>query len=351
MGICMSHAEKSDRDRRALRSSLRETFRAELQKTVPPQTTVLHYLGALIVCFLLLQISTGLLLMVYYRPSAEAAYSSISIIMDEVRLGWFIRSVHRWGTDILLILAAFHLIRVYFSRSYELPRQLSWVSGIVLLLILVAFDFSGALLPWDQQAYWSIDAVRETVGGIPLVGSFLQTLFWGAPDLGEEGLLRSYAFHIGVLPWMMILFLSFHLLLVWRFGIKEPTSLRAAPLSDPVPFFPDFLLKLFMAFLLGFGLLLSAAIVFPPPISEQADPLAPLLHLRTRWYLLSGEQFLHNLSSAVAAVIAATLFLLFVLVPFLDAGPVSSTKRVARWALGLAVITAWVLLGVRGYLS
>jgi quinol-cytochrome oxidoreductase complex cytochrome b subunit len=332
-------------------SVLKETFRAEWERTVPAHINLLHYLGAVALVFFFLEITTGILLMIYYRPSAGEAYYSVGIIMDEVRLGWLIRSVHRWGSDLLILLSFLHLIRVYFSRAYQAPRQLNWTVGIVLLIVVGAFGFTGTLLTWDQYAYWSTDSARQIISGVSVLGNVLLSLIWGGWEIGEEVLLRFYAFHVGVLPWAVVLLLFLHVLLVWRFGIREPAQFRRGPRLPPVPFFPDFVINLLIAVLLIGGLLLSVAVFFPPPLLEQADPLSPFSGTRPRWYLLPVRELIESLSGGAAAVSIVVLLGLLFLVPVVDRRPDQPIwKTVLQRTIACLVIAVWVLLGVRGYL-
>jgi quinol-cytochrome oxidoreductase complex cytochrome b subunit len=333
-----------------LLSPLTEIIGAERDRTVPPYVSLARYLGGLVVAFFCLEIATGILLMIYYRPSIGAAHLSTGVIIDEVNLGWLIRSLHRRGADLIVFLISLHLIRVYFSRAYQNPRQLTWASGILLLLVVVAFDLTGVLLPWDQYAYWSTDFLKETLTGIPLAGDVLVTILWGGASLGEAGLLRFYAFHIAVLPWVALFFLSSHLFMVWRFGFKQPARRGGAPPVPPIPFFPDFLVDLLIAFLLTFGLLLSIAILFPSHLGEQADPVSPLLGVQPRWYLMPVHQLLQAVSTPIAVLLAFAVFFLLFFLPVLDAGTVDSARgRTVRLLVGLLAVAAWVLLGVREY--
>jgi len=308
-----------------------------------------HYIGALALVFLLVQTSTGILLMVYYRPSAAAAYSSTGIIVDEVRLGWLVRSLHHWGSDLLILLCFLHLIRVYFARAYQAPRRLNWVLGLVLLLLILTLGFTGVLLPWDQYAYWYLDSARATISAIPVLGNLVLGLIWGGWELGEEVLLRFYAFHAGVLPWLAFSTLFLHLLLVWRLGLKEPARVADVPSAAPTPLFPDFVLNLFMVVLVVGGLLLSAAVIFPAVLLEPADPLVPLRHAPPHWYLLPIREALRGLPGAMAAFAVVTFTLLLFLVPALDRHAVLSTRnRILHRTLGILVIVAWILLGLKG---
>ena len=330
-------------------SPIREILRLERQRTVPPHISVLHYLGALAVIIFFVEAASGILLMVYYRPSAGAAYYSTGIIMDEVRLGWLVRSLHRLGSDLLILLCFLHLIRVYFSRAYQAPRQLNWIIGVLLLVLVLTLGFTGTLLPWDQYAYWYIDGARKTIAGVPVVGSLVLALIWGGWEIGEEVLLRFYAFHVGVLPWLALALLLLHVLLIWRFGIKAPAPAHAPPDAAPTPFLPDFLLSLLMATLLVGGALVSIAVCFPATLGEQADPLSPLGHALPRWYLMPLRELLRGLPGGAASLTVMAFFLVVLFVPALDRGAAQPRwSRILQPALGLLVIAAWLALTLRG---
>lgn len=331
---------------------LTDIVRAERRRTIPAYVGLPRYLGALALIFIALQIVTGILLMIYYRPSMAAAHYSTGVISDEVHLGWLIRSLHRRGSDLLIFLIGMHLIRVYVSRAYHNPRQLIWASGIVLLFVVVAFDLSGMLLPWDQYAYWSTDFLRQTLAGIPLIGQVLVTLLWGGADFGEGALLRFYAFHIAVLPWVLLLFLGLHLLMVWRVGLQEPDSAHRATPATPIPFFPDFLVDLFLAFLLTLGALISMAVIFPSTLGEQADPLTTLFRTQPRWYLMPADQLLRLVPGGVAVMLGLAAFGLLLFLPVIDRrAHLSGGGKTFRLIVGLLVIAAWIVLGVKGFRS
>lgn len=346
----MSRLDIDERDGFWL-APLKAVLRRERERTIPGRVGLRHYLGALLLFFLGVQVVTGVLLMVYYRPSTGAAYYSTGVIMDEVRFGWLVRSLHRWGTDFIVGLLVLHLIRVYFSRAYRPPRQLNWALGIILLVLVLALAFTGTLLPWDQYAYWYVDAARKTIAGIPVLGNVLLGLFWGGWEIGEAVLLRFYAFHVGVLPWLALSLLGAHVLMVWRFGASEPAHAAEPPRARAgIPFYPDFLVHLLIAVLLVAGLLLSVAILFPPDLAPRANPLSPFLHARPRWYLLPVRELLRDLPAGVAAPAALVFLLLLFLAPVLDrrSQPSPWWLRMQRLC-GAAVIAAWVLLGLRAY--
>jgi quinol-cytochrome oxidoreductase complex cytochrome b subunit len=347
----MSPADDGGAPSRFLLAPVVDILRQERDRTVPVETSRVYYLGALLVIFFLLEIATGILLMIYYRPSAGAAYYSTGIIMDEVRLGWLLRSVHRWGADLVILLGFLYVIRVYFWRGYQPPRQLNWVLGIVLLILVLTLGFTGTLLPWDQYAYWYTDSARETISAVPVLGNFILGVIWGGWDIGEEVLLRFYALHVGALPWLAASLLLLHVVLVWRFGITEPTPNDGPSRRGAIPFFPDFLVNLFIAALLLAGLLLSVAVFAPPSLLARADPLSPLSHLQPRWYLLPVRELLRALPGPTAALSVMGFLLLLLLVPVIDGGPTPwRSRKIIQPALGWLVVGGWVLLGVLGYL-
>jgi quinol-cytochrome oxidoreductase complex cytochrome b subunit len=308
--------------------------------------SVLHYLGALAVLLYALQVITGVLLMIYYRPSVGAAHSSTAIITDEVNLGWLVRALHHWGAELLIVLALLYLLGLYFSRAYQAPRHWNWTAGVCVLAVLLALGFTGTLLPWDQYAYWYTDSARRSLSGIPVVGNLLLGLFWGGWEIGEAVLLRFYVLHVGVLPWVAVLFLYVHLLSVWRFGMEEPS--RAT--TDPVPFFPDLAVSLFVTSLLAAGVLLSFAVLWPPALLEPANPVAPLAHVSPPWYLASLRGVLRGLPPPAAAVVVLAFTVLLFLVPLLDRRPVAPLwKILLQRGLGLLVISAAFFLTLVGY--
>jgi quinol-cytochrome oxidoreductase complex cytochrome b subunit len=332
-----------------LLAALKDLIRAGERKTVPAGP--LAYLGSLVFIVISLEAVTGILLMVYYRPSAAAAYYSTEILTDEVLLGWLIRSLHRWGFDLLVIISVLHMISVYFSRGYQTPHQITWALGVCLLVFITALGFTGTLLPWDQYGYWYTDSARQTIANIPL-GNVLLALFWGGWEIGEEVLLRFYAVHVSVMPSFVLVLLIAHVSMVWRFGIKTPAETPAKPRPQPTPLFPDFLLNLLILVLLTSGLLLSLAVFFPASLTEHADPLSPLVDPQPRWYFLPIHGLLRNLHGAAASLSIITLLVVLFLVPVLDAKPAQTAwRKLTQRTLGCLVIAGWVLLGIRAYLQ
>jgi cytochrome b6 len=313
---------------------------------------LLHVFSAIAVLLLVVEVASGVLLVAYYRPTAADAFSSVAIVTDEVWLGWLVRSLHVWCADFLILFSFLHLIRVYFAHAYAAPRQLTWVTGILLLCVLLTFGFTGTLLPWDQYAYWSTEGARRTIAAVPGLGTVVLNLMWGGWAIGEEVLLRFYVLHIGVLPWIAALLLWLHLLLVWRFGLTEPVLRSRRYGRLPSSFFPDFVLNLLIAVLLLFGILVSIATFFPATLGAPADPIKALGAVRPRWYFMASRELVRQLPGKLATLALLAAFVLLILVPVIDGRPDTTRwKAIVRWTLGALVLAGALALGIKAYVT
>ena len=205
------------------RLSFDEALREALSKRLP------HYARRRTVCLggaaLLLfanQVITGVLLTVYYKPATEAALASLQFVEQQTTLGFLIRQMHAWGGNLLILLLLLHMGKVFFNRAYRHPREMTWLSGALLLLVALAFGFTGYLLPWDQTAYWGTISGTELIGQVPLVGHLLLTLLWGGVKVSELTISRFFAVHCLVLPWIILPLLAAHFAMIRRLGISEP---------------------------------------------------------------------------------------------------------------------------------
>ncbi len=172
--------------------------------------------------FFMVQVITGVLLVVYYQPTPDAAYGSILFIMNQVSFGWLIRSVHAWSANLMILFCVLHLLRVFFQGAYKRPREVTWGVGFVLLLLTLAFGFTGYLLPWDQRAYWATTVGTEIAGALPGVGQPLDLFLRGGTDITARTLSRFFGVHVLVLPLSVILMLVVHLTMVHQQGLADP---------------------------------------------------------------------------------------------------------------------------------
>jgi quinol-cytochrome oxidoreductase complex cytochrome b subunit len=205
------------------RFDVRIPLEAFLKKPVPKHAIRWYFcLGGITFALFVIQGVTGILLSLYYRPTPEAAYESILFIMNNVRFGWLIRSIHSWSASLMIAFCIAHMLRVFITGAYKKPRELNWVAGVVLLLLTLTFGFTGYLLPWDQRAYWGSTVGSEILGIIPLIGNALLQLLRGGMEITGLTLTRFYGIHMLVLPVLVFLFLGFHFLVIRRQGISGP---------------------------------------------------------------------------------------------------------------------------------
>jgi menaquinol-cytochrome c reductase cytochrome b subunit len=196
---------------------------------VPDHANVLKTRSAFIYCFggiaffiILLQALSGVFLMLYYSPTPEDAHASVTYIQNETAFGALLQGLHRVGASAAVIMVLLHMLRVFFTGSYKNPRELNWVVGVFLLLIVLAFGFTGYLLPWDQKAYWATTVGLNMVANVPLIGDFLASALRGGNEMGTLTLLRFFVIHVMFLPALLAIFLAAHFFMLRRQGISRP---------------------------------------------------------------------------------------------------------------------------------
>ncbi len=258
-------------------------------KTVPVHRySIFYFLGGMALFFFVVQVATGVLLMLYYRPSAEEAFESVEFLMTTVSFGWLIRSIHSWSANLIVFFAFVHLASVYFLRAYRAPRELTWVSGCLLFFVLLAFGFSGYLLPWNQLAYFATKVGTDIAGSVPVVGEWTLRFLRGGDHVGGGTLSRFYGWHVAILPAVAAVLLAFHLLQVQVQGMSVPPGADTGPpRGRSMKFFPDFLLRDLFAWTLALAVLAGLAALFPWELGEKADPFAPAYpDIRPEWYFM-----------------------------------------------------------------
>jgi len=178
-------------------------------------------LGSASLFLFVLQAVTGIFLAVYYVPSPDHAYESIEYIMNGVAFGWLIRGIHHWGASLMVFFVFIHMLRTFYYASYKYPREITWLTGVVLLLTTLGMGFTGYLLPWNQRAYWATTVGTEIAGTAPLIGGFILRVLRGGNDLSAVTLARFFAVHIWFLPAIIALIIGVHMYLVIRIGISS----------------------------------------------------------------------------------------------------------------------------------
>lgn len=206
------------------RLSLKDGIQKVLGKNVPDRVgrNYAFCFGGITLFLFLIQVVTGIFLTLYYRPTPADAYHSIQHIMFEVKFGWLIRSIHRWGAELMILTVFIHMIRVYFMAAYKNPREMNWLAGATLLCCTLTFGFTGYLLPWDQKAFWATTVGTNIPQALPIVGKYFLLILRGGETVGGETLTRFYSIHVILLPWVILPMLAFHFFMVRRQGISGP---------------------------------------------------------------------------------------------------------------------------------
>ncbi|NIU58008.1 MAG: cytochrome b6 [Phycisphaerae bacterium] len=194
-----------------------------------PKVNWFYTLGSATLFVAINQAVTGILLTLYYVPTPDHAYATVQYITYELPAGWFIRGLHHYGASAMVILAVLHMVRVVFYGAYKYPREMTWITGVLLLLITVGFGFTGYLLPWDQKAYWATTVGTEIAGTPPLVGDFMLRVMRGGQELSEVTLARFFGVHVWVLPALLFTLIGVHMYLIIRIGISAPPKKEEEP--------------------------------------------------------------------------------------------------------------------------
>jgi menaquinol-cytochrome c reductase cytochrome b subunit len=215
------------------RSGLVGPTRYFLFRKVPAETNWFHTLGSATLTAFIVQLITGVILAMYYKPTPAEAYESIQMITNDLTLGWLVRGMHRWGASVFIILLFLHMGRVFLFGAYKYPRELNWLIGVLLLALALAEGFTGYLLPWDQTAYWATVVGININATAPIAGPFIADLLRGGAEIGEETLARFYAIHMLLIPGGLIALISLHLWLVIKNGVTPPPWAKTAAGYEP----------------------------------------------------------------------------------------------------------------------
>jgi cytochrome b6 len=342
------------------RLSLSELAAFARHKTVPAHRhSFWYYWGGISLFLFLLQCFTGVLLLVYYRPGAEA-YESVRQITFVMHFGWLIRSAHSWAANLFIFAIMVHMFSVFFMKAYRKPREFGWLSGMALLGLATVFGFSGYLLPMDELSYFATKVGLQIPAAVPFIGPAIANMFRGGPDVSEFTVQRFFALHVVVLPAIFLPLLGFHLWLVQKHGNALPPSEDLKHPSDrkSIPFMPSFLRKDLAMWLISLNVLALLASVFPWSLGKQYDSLSPApMGIHPEWYFMSPFQMLKVLGNwlpgeagEIAGLLLFTLGIaLWVLIPFYDVRSDSGRRARAAHYFGLVAVVLLLTTTAIGY--
>lgn len=321
------------------------------ERTLAPQTT--FGLGVIAVVLLAVLLLTGLVLMFWYVPTPSGAYERIvDLSAGALPLGSLMRDLHRLASDALVVVVILHLARVYLTGALGKKRRLNWVIGLSLQLIVVSTAFTGYLLPWDRDAYWAATVGGELVALFPLVGVPLRSLLWGGDVVGQDTVLRAYAFHVAVLPVVGTALLGYHL---WRIrkagGLARPsTQFGGEAGASLVSTRPALTLRELSIALATTSILVAVALVWDAPLGLPGHPPLPVDPAKAPWFFLWIQELV-SYTSWLGALIPMLLGVLLLIAPLMEkdesrAGLWFVTGRRRRCAIFVAVLLAVVILTV-----
>jgi cytochrome b6 len=346
------------------RLPLREVEAAIQHKTVPlHRYSLWYFLGGMALFFFIVQVVTGILLLLYYRPSATEAYDSVQFIMARVPFGWLVRSIHSWSANLMVGAVFVHLFSVLFLKAYRRPRELTWVSGVLLFFLTLGFGFTGYLLPWNELAFFATRVGTDIAGAVPFIGDGVVRFLRGGPDVSGATLTRFYGVHVAVLPAITTALLGLHLLLVQYHGMSVPPSIEAKARAEgtPVkamPFVPHFALRDLFGWTVALALLAGLSAYLPWELGPKADPFAPApAGIQPEWYFLWMFQALKYMPAHVLGIDGELIAIgaislgagLLVFLPFVDRNTPRSRTVITWGAIGaMAFMIVMTVLALTG---
>lgn len=330
------------------------------KKEVPlHRHSIWYYFGGMTLFLFTVQVVTGILLLLYYRPSSEGAFESVQFIMTEVKFGWLIRSIHSWSANLMIATLFIHMFSVFFLRAYYPPREITWISGVLLLFIVIGFGFSGYLLPWNKLAFFATKVGTEIAGVVPVVGRPILRFLRGGDDVTGATLTRFFGFHVAVLPATATVLIGLHVLMVQMHGMSVPPGLKADSVKK-MKFVPNFLLRDLIGWILAIGVLAALAALFPWELGEKADAFAPApAGIKPEWYFLFMFQTLKYLPAKIwkvdGEVVGIMAFnvvaMLLFIVPFVDRSPENKRRKSVFNLIGIGALLFIVVMTIVGYVT
>ena len=344
------------------RLGLADVIAVARKKTVPlHKHSFWYYWGGISLFCFLVQLVTGILLLLYYRPGPEA-FESVRQITFETHFGWLIRSVHNWSANLFLLSVFIHMFSVFFMKAYRAPREFGWFTGLGLLGLGLVFGFSGYLLPMDELSYFATIVGLDMPSNIPIIGPPLANLIRGGLEVSEFTVQRFFTLHAVILPLLFLPLLGIHLWLVQKHGNASPPEEESKPIVErkSIPFFPNFLAKDLAMWLITLNVIALLAAMFPWQLGEPADPLsAAPVGIHPEWYFMSqfqtlkvmGRLFPGFAGEAIGMGLFTVGMVLWLLVPFYDIRALAAKRAKTATYFGIAVVGGLIIMTIWGYLA
>lgn len=292
------------------------------------------------------QIVTGILLAFYYQSSPHGAYQSVRYITEEASYGWYLRSLHKWGATLMIAAVVLHQMRVYFTGAYRRPREVNWMVGMALLILVLLTGFTGYSLVYEQLSYWGATVGANITDSVPVVGGAMKRMLLGGETYGEHTLPRFFVLHAAVLPMAMILLIVVHVALIRLHGVTE-YRFDDEPEARTFNLYPD---HLYMELIIGLGLMIvltTLAVVSPAEMGPKADPLSTPEVIKPEWFFYVAFRWLKLFSVGVAVLSMSAIVLAMFMWPFIDERLRRATRVPAISVyIGIAAVLALVGLTI-----
>jgi len=355
-----------------VRIGIREIVAKELTGYLLPRNINAWYsLGSILLFILGLQVATGILLLIYYVPDADRAFKSVTFIMNDVPFGWLIRMCHAVGSKMMVLILLFHMLSVLFMGSYKKPRELNWLSGFILLNLVMGISLTGYLLPWSQLSFWATTVATNSISSIPVFGQSLVEFLRGSKLVGPATLGRFFALHVAVFPLAIASLVGAHLFFLKRTGVSTPPfglkesgncwqgdAYRYEDHPGGIPFFPNYALQdatsiaLYLAFFLAV-VFFDPYLFFPKDSFVAANPFQTPAHIKPEWYFLTNYQILKIFPNEfIGLSVQGAAMTFMALLPFIDRGRERHPlKRPLFMAAAVGGIFLWLGLAIWGHYS
>ena len=330
---------------------------ARLRTTEVPgdALTWTRFFGSLLLVLLVLLFLSGSFMAFNYTPAPGSAYDSVDFALFSLPFGDVIKGIHYYSWNLLLIAMGLHLIRAFILGAYKSPRQLVWVSGLLILITLPLFIITGDLLPWDQKGYWSTQVRLSVISSTPVIGNFIVRLLQGGPIIGIVALTRFYVLHIIFLPGLLVVLIAMHFHFIGHKGLSAPLNEDTKPRSK-VFFLPNIINRWIFLFLVVTLILGFVSWYWPAPLGDPADPTDYTYIPEPEWWVLFLNQLVTIFSGPLtiigSIIIPGGLVGLMIALPFLDRSPERHPSK--RWKImiiGAVIAMALLVLSVMGYLE
>ena len=287
---------------------------------IPGGAKFAYVLGSATMVLFAVLVITGVWQLLYYVPTVDHSYDSVMYLRLQVPFGWLVHGLHYWAAQAFIVVMGLHMARVFIWAAYKKPRELTWVLGVVLLLLGAAFIFTGAILPWDTLGYWAGEVGTSMAGTVPLIGNFLKLLMRGGDTMGQMTLSRAFVVHVAILPALTVVFIAAHLVAFRQFGSVGPWNPKKREKTGW--FWPDQTFKDLLVVALILVVLICLSAFVRAPISGPADPLDNSYSPKPEWNFLFLYEALKAFKGSWewlgTVVIPALLVLLLFAVPFID---------------------------------